>query len=141
MSDQVKPPVWYWIVSVVALLWNAAGVMNYLMQAYNKEAVVAAQPPEMQPYFENIPAWATAGFAIAVFGGLFGSVLLLIRKGPIQLLFIASLLGVFLQNTYWMFLSGIPKNAGTMALPLTVIVAGVLLILFSKKAKSEGWIA
>ncbi len=141
MSSQVKPPVWYWIVSVVALLWNGAGVMNYLMQAYNKEAVVAAQPPEMQPYFENIPAWATTGFAIAVFGGLFGSILLLVRKGPIQLLFIASLLGVFLQNTYWVFLSGMPKTAAMLGLPLTVVVVGVLLILFSRKAKSEGWIA
>lgn len=140
MSNQVKPPVWYWIVSVVALLWNAIGVMNYLNQAYNKEAVVASQPPEMQPYFENIPPWATAGFAIAVFGGLFGSILLLLRKGPVQLLFIASLLGIFLQNTYWMFLSGIPKNASTLALPVTVIVVGVLLIFLSKKAKSENWI-
>lgn len=141
MSSQVKPPVWYWIVSVVALLWNAAGVMNYLMQAYDKEAVMASQPPEMQPYFENIPAWATAGFAIAVFGGLFGSILLLLRRGPIQLLFIASLLGVLLQNTYWMFLSGMPQTAGMLALPLTVIIVGVLLILLSKKAKSESWIA
>lgn len=141
MSDHIKAPVWYWIVSVVALLWNAAGVTNYLMQAFNKEAVVAAQPPELQPYFESIPAWATAGFAIAVFGGLFGCILLLVRKGPVQLLFIASLLGVFLQNTYWMFLSGIPKNAGTLALPFTVIVVGILLILFSQKAKSKGWLA
>lgn len=141
MSNQVKPPVWYWIVSVVALLWNAAGVWNYLMQAYDKEAVMASQPPEMQPYFENIPAWATAGFAIAVFGGLFGSILLLLRKGPIQLIFIASLLGVLLQNTYWMFLSGMPQTAGLLALPLTVIIVGVLLILLSRKAKSEGWIA
>ncbi len=141
MSSQVKPPVWYWIVSIVALLWNAAGVMNYLMQAYNKEAVVASQPPEMQPYFENIPAWATAGFAIAVFGGLFGSILLLLRKGPIQLLFIASLLGIFLQNIYWMFLSGIPKNASTLALPATVIVVGLLLICLSKQAKNKGWIS
>lgn len=140
MSNQVKPPVWYWIVSVIAVLWNASGVMNYLMQAFNKEAVIAAQPPEMQPYFENVPAWATAGFAIAVFGGLLGSVLLLLRRGPVQLLFIVSLLGVFLQNTYWMFLSGIPKTAGLLALPIIVIIVGILLILFSKRAKSAGWI-
>lgn len=141
MSNQVKPPVWYWIVSVVTLLWNAAGVMNYLNQSFDKESVVASQPPEMQPYFENIPAWATAGFAIAVFGGLIGSIFLLVRRGLIQPIFIASLLGVFMQNTYWMFLSGMPICAGNLALPFTVIVVGILLILFSKKAKSEGWIA
>lgn len=141
MSNQVKPPVWYWIVSVVALLWNGAGVMNYLMQAFNKEAVVAAQPLEMQSYFENVPAWATAGFAIAVFGGLLGSILLLVRKGPVQLVFVASLLGVFLQNTYWMFLSGMPKTGEMMGLPISVILVGILLILFSRKAKSAGWIA
>ena len=141
MSSQVKAPFWFWIASVVALLWNGAGVMNYLMQVYLKDMVIASQPPEMQPYYENIPAFATAGFAIAVFGGLIGSILLLMRRGPAQLLFIISLLGVFLQNTYWMFLSGIPKTAGTLALPIIVIIVGILLILLAKKAKSEGWIA
>ena len=140
MSGQVKPPVWYWIVASLAVLWNGFGVMNYLRQAYSKAQVIAEQPPEMQPYFENIPAWATAGFAIAVFGGLLGSVLLLIRKGPIQLLFIASLLGVFMQNTYWIFLSGIERTPSLMALPVSVILVCILLILLSRKAKNSGWI-
>ena len=29
-----KPPVWFWVVSVLALIWNIIGVMSYLAQAY-----------------------------------------------------------------------------------------------------------
>ena len=40
------------------------------------------------------PAWATGAFAIAVFGGALGCLLLLLRKSTAYYLFIASLLGV-----------------------------------------------
>ncbi len=29
-----KVPIWYWLVSAVALVWNALGVMVYLQQAF-----------------------------------------------------------------------------------------------------------
>ena len=43
---------------------------------------------------EGRPTWATGGFAIAVFGGALGCLLLLLRKSAAYYLFIASLLGV-----------------------------------------------
>ena len=74
MSEKLKakPPVWFWIVSVITLLWNGWGVNMYLQQAYNTESYRAMYPdPEMLELANNTPAWATAAYAIAVFAGLF----------------------------------------------------------------------
>ena len=84
-----KPPVWFWIVSIVALIWNGLGVMAYLARAYATDEMIAALPPEQQAEFlAEHPAWYTAAFAIAVFAGVLGCLALLLRKnGHILFLF------------------------------------------------------
>lgn len=72
MNTSVKPPVWFWVVSVIALLWNLLGVMNYLNLAFNQVALMEAMDQAQREVFEGIPAWATAAFAIAVFSGNLG---------------------------------------------------------------------
>ena len=65
-----KPPVWFWIISVIALIWNGLGVMAYLARAFATEEMIAALPEEQQAeYLVEYPAWYTAAFAIAVFAG------------------------------------------------------------------------
>ena len=82
MTDQstTKPPVWFWIISVVALLWNGMGVNAYLQQAYMTEGFKAQYNAEQLEAIANTPAWVTAAFAIAVFAGFLGCVGLLLRK-------------------------------------------------------------
>ncbi len=36
-----KPTVLFWIIGVVALIWNAMGVNAYIQQAYNTESYQA----------------------------------------------------------------------------------------------------
>ena len=65
-----KIPVWYWIVAVLALLWNGLGVMAYLMKAFITDEMIAALPEEQQAeYLMEMPTWYTALFALAVFCG------------------------------------------------------------------------
>jgi hypothetical protein len=74
------------------LIWNVMGGINFFTQM-NSEIVAAYRESE-RAVIEGRPAWAPAGFAIAVFGGVFGCLLLLFRKSAAVYLFIASLLGV-----------------------------------------------
>ncbi len=72
-----KPPAWFWIVSVVALLWNLMGAMAYLAQAFITDEGKAMLPSDQQELLESTPAWATAAFAIAVWAGVLGCILAL----------------------------------------------------------------
>ena len=96
-SSNTKPPIWFWIVSVIALIWNAMGVMQYLAQAYMTEDFKSQYTAEQLEMISNVPAWATAAFAIAVFSGLLGSILLLLKKKFASKLFLLSLLGILVQ--------------------------------------------
>ncbi len=88
----------FWAIGAVALIWNVMGVMNFFVQM-NADAL-ASFPESHRAIIEGRPAWATGGFAIAVFGGTLGCLLLLLRKSAAYYLFIASLLGVIVTMTH-----------------------------------------
>ncbi|PRX53150.1 hypothetical protein [Flagellimonas meridianipacifica] len=143
MTNSAKPPIWFWVVSIVALLWNAMGVFNYLNQAYNKEAMLEGLEQAQREVFEGIPAWATAAFAIAVFSGILGSIALLIRKKWAKPLFTISLIAAVAQFVNWLFLSNTVEAFGPSAyvMPLIVVIIGFYLIFFSKKGIQKGWLS
>lgn len=143
-NGKVKPPVWFWVVGVVALLWNLMGAMAYIGQAYMTDEVKAALPADQQALLENIPAWATAAFAIAVWGGVLGCIALLLRKKWARPVLVISLLGILVQMSYSFFMSNALEVYGTaqgMVMPLLIIVIGVVLVLFAKSTQNKGWIS
>jgi hypothetical protein len=142
MSTSTKPPVWFWIVAVVALLWNALGIMAYLMRAYMTDEAIAALPQEQQVYIQNQPAWYMGVFALAVFGGTLGSLLLLLRKALAYWVFVVSLVCVVAQWSYDMFMvenSPAFESSG-MAMAIMIPLFSVALVFISRTAKAKGWI-
>ena len=143
-KSTAKPPLWFWIVSIIALLWNGSGVYMYLIQAYDTESFRAMYPdPEMLEMANNTPAWVTAAYAIAVFAGLLASIGLLLRKKWAKPLFLVSLLGAVASNAYHLFMSKAIELYGTEAviMPIVVVVIGIFLVWFSNKGIAKGWLS
>lgn len=111
--------------------------MVYLAQAYMTDDAKALLPEAERELYENLPAWATAAFAIAVFGGLLGSLALLIKKKWAIPLFLLSLLGIIVQliNNLLMI-----NNIEDYIMPIIVLIIGVFLYTYSKKSKTNGWL-
>ena len=140
---KTKPPMWFWIASLIALLWNGMGVLQYLQQAYNTESFRAMYTDEQLSMIANTPSWAIAAFAIAVFGGLLGAFALLLRKKWARPLFLVSLIGIIVQMVYNLFISNAMEvyGPGAIAMPIMVLVVGIILLWFSKKSIAKGWIS
>ncbi|MEM9649447.1 MAG: hypothetical protein AAF969_13290 [Bacteroidota bacterium] len=142
MTDSNKPPIWFWVVSVLALLWNLIGVYGYVSSKFNQVEMLEAMTQEQRELFEGIPAWAVAAWAIAVFSGAIASIALLLRKKWAKPLFVVSLVAAVIQFINWLFL----QNAGDVyggsayTMPIIVVIVGLLLIFFSKKSVQKGWL-
>lgn len=132
-----KPPVWFWIVSVIALLWNAMGVKQYLDQAYQTESWRSTLTDEQLEIISNFPSWLTAAFAIAVFAGLLGSLGLLLRKKWAYMLFLLSLIAVIVQMGH-VLIQGYFEGIG---MTISIIAFAIFWVWFSKKSISKGWIS
>jgi len=140
-NTRVKPPIWFWVVSVLALLWNLLGVMAYLAQMNMTDEVLEALPEAERALYENQPMWATMAFAIAVWGGALGSLALLLRKRWARAVLFISLIGIIVQMTHSFFFSNNFEVYGPdkMIMPIMVIVVGVLLVLFARMAINRNW--
>lgn len=131
-----KPPAYFWIVSIIAFLWNAFGVYNYLTHAFMDETQLTELSKTEQTIYIDLPAWYISVFAIAVFAGLLGSIALLLRKRWAYILFIVSFLAVGLQQFYILT----EVNPRDIFLSLAIMVISVFLIWFSKRAVARKWL-
>jgi hypothetical protein len=93
-----------WVVGLLALLFTAYGAYDYLMtQAGNIAYISAASEPwGMDPqvamaYFDSFPVWADAIWAVGVWSGVAGALLLLARSRYAYPVLILSLAGLVID--------------------------------------------
>ncbi len=142
MNDQTHPG-WFSWVTYIAIAWNLIGVIQFYVHISITPETLATLPIAQQELISSMPDWVNIAFAVAVFFGLFGSIALLLKKAFALHLFLISMLGILVQNYYSFFMSRAFDELGpaAIAVPATVSIIGVLLIMLSMKAKSQGWIS
>jgi len=143
MSDSRNPgrPIHLWIVGIVALLWNLMGAYDYLMTQTRNEAYMAKFTPEQLEYYYNFPAWADGTWAIAVWGALLGSILLLLTRRLAVWVYLVSLAAMVLTTVYsYGFSDGmqVMEGAGHFVFTAVIFVISVALYLYAKAMAGRG---
>lgn len=126
------------VLSVLAILWNLMGVLAFVAQQAMPAEAMAKLPQEQQDLYAKIPLWATIAFGVAVFGGLAGSITLIMKKSISAPLFILSLAGVLAQQAHMYFFSDTMKVMGPSSaiMPTVVLIIAIALIPFAKNSTS-----
>ena len=143
MTTTNKPNIWFWIIAILALLWNLMGVSRYLMEAYNVESFRANFNEDQLTLIDGSPSWLTAVFAIAVFSGFLACVALLMKRKLAIILFGISLLFVLIQMiAVWITTDSIEifGIVDGVVMPMLVIVISIFLYYYSKGAGQKGWL-
>ncbi len=141
-SDKTSPPVWFWVISIVALLWYLMDMSAFFMRVFMTGDAIMAMPENQQHLFQNFPLWVNIVFACEVFGGTLGCIGLLLRKKWALPLFVVSILGVLSQTSHIFFLTDAVSTMGAPAvvMPLVAILIGTGMIVLAKSAISKGWL-
>ena len=145
MSDALnnKPSTNFWIIAVAALIWNLLGIVIYVGQVTMSPEALARLTEDQQNLITSTPAWANAAWAIAVNAGAFGSLLMLLRKSLAVPLFLVSLIAVVIQDIEAFVLRDAYGVLGinSLIIPSMVFVIAIALFLYSRVAKSKGWLS
>lgn len=138
----VKPPPWFWAIVIGAVIWNLLGVAAYIVDVTRGEDALAALPEAERALYASTPVWATAAYAIAVFSGLGGAVLLALRRKYAVQAFALSLAGVVLQMLHAFVLSETLAVLGltSIIMPAFIVIIAAALIWFSVYAKRQAWL-
>jgi hypothetical protein len=136
------PKSFYWIAGA-AFLWDLMGVGAYVAQVTMSADALHALPDAERMLYENVPAWATGAFAVAVFGGALGSLLLLLRKAFATPVLIISFIGIIVQMYHAFFIARSIEvyGPGGMIMPAMVIAIAAFLIWYSINVKKKGWLS
>ena len=128
----------FWVFGTFMLIWNVMGCINFFVQM-NPDMISSYKETE-QAIIQGRPTWATVAFAIAVFGGALGCLLLMLKKSVAFYVFIASLLGVVVTMIHTLG-AGIDFSTGELVgIIFMPVVVSVFLIWYSKYTENKGWI-
>lgn len=129
-TSSVKPRWTYWAVAGLALIWNVMGCMNYLGQT--SAETIADLPAAYQAVVADRPIWATAGFAIAVFGGALGAVLMVLRLRLAMAFFAISCLGAVVELVH---VASVTQAPNILAATGMSVVIAALLAWYTRRSK------
>lgn len=141
--DEIReaPPVpaWFWIIAVLALLFEAFGCLMYYTQV---SADPATLPVDQRAMWQATPAWMVAAYAVAVWVGLAGAVLLLLRRRHAVPLLLVSLIAVVVQFGGILVVPDlrdmVPPDA--YAAPIAIFLIAYGIWHFSLHARKRGWL-
>ncbi len=138
-----KPPMSFWLIGGIALIWNLFGMYIYVNQVTATPAGLAAggYTLEQIDFMMAIPQWATSAFAIAVTTGVVACLFLLLRKALATALFVISLAAVLVQNFYTFALNDALTIFGPApaVIQSVVIIVAAALIWYARHARNKGW--
>ena len=116
------------------------GLLAFVAQMSITEEMMAALPEAQQELYKNIPSWVIACFAAAVFGGVIGCILLLIRTKLAIPVLVISMIGVLGQYGHMFFMTNTMEvmGAGAMILPAIVVLISIALVPYALSCKQKG---
>ncbi|MEE4454489.1 hypothetical protein [Novosphingobium resinovorum] len=134
-------PGWrYWLVAAAAVAWNAFGCLDFTMTASRNPAYLAQVPPDVIDWLDAAPTWTLVPWALGVWGGLAGSLLLLLRSRRAVPAFAVSLAGLAVSQV-WQVSAGMPASMTTppmLAVTAVIWAAALALPWFAWQQRREG---
>ncbi len=145
-STGAKAPVHLWIVGGLAVLWNGFGAYDYYMTRTKGAAYVESMMPDadanaIMAYINSFPIYASFGWGLGVWGGLVGSILLLMRHRLAVTAFALSLVGAVVGLGYQLLRPpAIPAMHEGLngVIPFLIIAIAAALFLYARSLKAKG---
>jgi hypothetical protein len=141
-----RTPAHLWIVGILSLLWSCFGAYDYVMSNmrnmdYIRNAMPGVDPNAALAWMDAFPIYAKVGWALGVWGGLLGAILLLIRSRYAVWAFAVSMVGIILSIGWQLAAApSLPGADSGMAkiIPFVVILLGLFLLWYSWSMEKRG---
>ncbi len=130
---------WYMIAAIASLLFMALGCAMYVMHV---TADPESIPLDQRAAYAAEPLWATAANAVAVWVGLLGAVMLVLRRKLAQPLLLVSVIAVLVWLAGLILVPGLREAISANDLAVAVVVAAITwtIFWFARHSRQRGWL-
>jgi putative Mn2+ efflux pump MntP len=130
---------WYMPAAIASLLFMALGCIMYLMQVL---ADPATMPLDRRAAYEALPSWVTGAFAVSVWVGAIGALLLVLRKKLAEPLLLVSLAAVLVWLAGMLLTPGVRENMSANDLIVAIVVVALTwtIFWFARHSRQRQWL-
>jgi len=117
------------------------GAYDYLMTQTRNEGYMSSFTPELLDFFYGLPTWVIASWALAVWGGVLGTALLLFRKRLAVGVLLVSLVSMVVTTIHNYFLSDGMEHMGdpfSLVFTALIFLFALGLFLYARAMKNQG---
>lgn len=136
----VRPvPGWFNWAAFASLLFMALGCATYVLHVTSDPASL---PLDRRAAQEAQPAWVTAAYAIAVWVGLFGTLLLALKRKLAEPLLLVSLIAVLVWLAGLLLVGELRRLIGVDDIAVAVVVTLITGTIwsFARRSRQRGWL-
>lgn len=140
MTEASKTPWHLWVVGAVSLLWNAGGVTSYTMTHLGMLESMD-MPANQIAFYSSFPTWATAVWALGVWGCFIGSALLLLRSRFAEASFGISIVGLIGTTIFQWGVADMPdelKTGGHIGFAAAIWIITIGLFIYARRMRVTG---
>lgn len=141
MGGSVRTPVHLWAIGILGAAWNGFGSLDYTMTQMRHPAWMSQMTAEQRAFLDAAPSWLDASWAMGVWGGLAGSLLLLTRSrfaAPAFMISLAGLAGNTLSQLTLSDPSPHLDTGGGIALHIAIWATAIGLLVYSLRMRRRG---
>jgi hypothetical protein len=142
MNQEFAPrPIagWYIVAAVASLLFMGLGCISFLMHIF---ADRASLPLDQQAAFAAEPLWVTLAYAVAVWVGLAGAILLIMKRKAAEWALLISLIAVLAWLAGLILVAPLRESMSANDLLVALIVTALTWTIywFARHSRQRGWL-
>ena len=143
MTDEPYSPRplagWYWVATAAAFLFMIVGCWGQVMSVITEPASL---PLDQRVVFEARPVWMIVAYAVAVWVGLLGTLMLLFRRKLSQPLLLISLIACALTFLPYAVVPAVRDNITTNDIAVAIVILAITwtIFWFARHSNQRGWL-
>ena len=94
MAFETKPPSWFYVVTILLILWDAIGCYFCVMQFRLGADAMGDATAYDRALYATLPVWYNWCYAVATFGSLLGGGALLLRNRMASWILLVALIAI-----------------------------------------------
>jgi dipeptide/tripeptide permease len=130
---------WFWVGAAASLVFMVAGCISYIVHVRVDPSTL---PLDQRAMMEAVPAWMVAAFAVAVWAGLAGAALLVMRRKLAEPLLLVSLIAVIVQFSGYFVDPELREatSANALVIPVVILLLTWTIFWFARHSRQRGWL-
>jgi magnesium-transporting ATPase (P-type) len=130
---------WFMAAAVASLLFMGLGCISYLMHVLADPNTL---PLDQRAAFEAEPAWVTGAYAIAVWGGLAGAILLVMKRKLAETFLLVSLAAVLIWLGGLVLVTPLRESMSANDLLVAIVVSALTWTIywFARHSRQRQWL-